>query len=101
MTESAPYKLADFYAMHVAYPDSAVLPDPQQVRALRPGDFAKLAFIPAHPDLIAETMWVQVTGVRDSCTFAGTLDNEPASLPLHHGAPVEFSAAHIAAVRFR
>lgn len=91
------YTLADCYALHVHNPDTFALPDPHLIRELRPGDFAKLVFIDDEGP--AERMWVQVTEVRDSCTFAGALANDPAVLPLRHGDQVEFSASHIAGVQ--
>jgi hypothetical protein len=95
------YAIGDAYAMHIAYPDTFALPDPQDIRGLHVGDFAKLDFILGTvPEQHVERMWVRIADVGDGCTFTGILDNEPLVMgALHAGEEIKFSAAHITGIQ--
>ena len=68
--------LANIAAMTGHHPD----PAEDDTHTLRPGDWAKLLFLPADLNL-PESMWVLITAVTDKTdkTFTGTLANEPAN----------------------
>lgn len=85
---SEKYTLADARSLSIPAPAA-------EIAALVPGRVAKLIFQPtggvrAKP----ERMWVEVTAV-DGDSYTGTLANQPVYLPLNHGDPVSFTAAHI------
>lgn len=85
---SEKYTLADARALSSPAPAA-------EIAALVPGRVAKLIFQP--PEGVQakpERMWVEVTAVNGD-SYTGTLANQPVNLPLRHGDPVSFTAAHI------
>ena len=66
-------------------PDTFCIPSLKDRKAIKIGQWAKLVF-KGHE--ITERMWVLVTNVEEN--LVGTLDNDPAALPMSHGDVVEF-----------
>ena len=85
------YTLIDGRKMNALYPETFEIPSMRDVLKIKPGDFVKLGFIdPDEAQGMTERMWVEVTGL---CT--GTLANDPVSLSLKHGDPVEYRDRNI------
>jgi hypothetical protein len=85
---SGGYTLADARSLNGAAPA-------EEIAALVPGRVAKLIFQPAEGvQAKPERMWVEVTAV-DGDNYTGTLANQPVFLPMNHGDPVTFTAAHV------
>jgi hypothetical protein len=76
--------------MHRAYPDTIYVPPPEELAALKAGDFVKLAFHTGMSNPEYEIMWVEVTGPG-----TGVLSNDPTFVPLKHLDPVKFEPRHV------
>lgn len=83
------YTLLDGEAQNRRHPRTFHIPSILEKMRIEPGDFVKLGFsCPDHEG--QERMWVRVTHEGK-----GTLNNDPAFLPLQDGMTVEFQRQHI------
>jgi len=57
------------------------------------GDYVKAVFLNKNGQ--GEGMWIIVTKVLPGLKYQGTLDNDPITTDLKHGAEVEFDWSHV------
>lgn len=90
------YTLVNAREMHRKNPESFWAPSEMDTMLLGPGDHAKLCFDPVGDEgAMSERMWVVITEKTGQHTYRGELANQPATMSLEPGDPVEFLSEHI------
>jgi uncharacterized protein YegJ (DUF2314 family) len=84
------YQLVDVEERNKNNPDTFWIPSLEDRQDIDVGQWVKLGFKGKE---ITERMWVKVTNIVGS--LVGTLDNDPAVLPIAHGDSIDFEPKHI------
>lgn len=84
------YQLIDVEERNKKHPDTFWIPSLEDRTDIDVGQWVKLIF---QGKEITERMWVKVTNIVGS--LVGTLDNDPAALPITHGDSIDFEPKHI------